>query len=158
MSRWYWTRLRDYLYWLGERRLLGFNPKHLRRQPRSLPPLACEFLRSLAPTHRRTTQNGYATALRSLYDWLDEHGLELRKLTHSKIASWFQELHAAGLAPVTRLGTLINVRVYLRWVHERLRMRTDPDDLVRPSDLPKLPLYLPRPLMTEADRELQTTA
>jgi integrase len=34
-------------------------------------------------------------------------------------------------------------------------MRTDPDELIRKSDFPKLPQYLPRPLNAEADRELQ---
>jgi integrase len=34
-------------------------------------------------------------------------------------------------------------------------MRTSPDELIRESDFPKLPRYLPRPLSAEADRELQ---
>jgi integrase len=34
-------------------------------------------------------------------------------------------------------------------------MRTPPDELIRRTDLPKLPQYLPRPLTAEADRELQ---
>jgi site-specific recombinase XerD len=154
-SQAYWTRLRDYLYWLGERGLIRFNPKHLRRHLKLLPPLAREFLALLAPTHRPSTCGGYASALRSYYGWLDKRELDPRQLTRREIVSWFQELHAAGLSDVTRHGLLIQIRVYLRWLSERAGMRTAPDDLVRPADLPKLPLYLPRPLTTEADRELQ---
>ncbi len=131
------------------------KPKHPRRQPSSLPPLAREFLASLSPTHRPSTCGGYASSLRGFYAWLDERELDPQKLTRRNIASWFQEMHATGLSSVTRHGLLIQIRVYLRWLSERRGLRTGPDDLVRPSDLPKLPLYLPRPLTTEADRELQ---
>jgi hypothetical protein len=51
----YWSQLRDYLQWLRDRALISFNPKRLRRNLRVLPPLAHEFLASLAPTLRPNT-------------------------------------------------------------------------------------------------------
>src|SRR5262249_21123767 len=50
---------------------------------------------------------------------------------------------------------LVDIRAYLSWVGEHQRMRAAPDDLIRASDIPKLPLYLPRPLTADADHELQ---
>lgn len=129
--------------------------RRLRRQPAPLPPLATEFLAFLAPTHRWRTRNVYRTALRHLYRWLAEHDLEPQQLVRRDIASWFQKLHDLGLAAGTRHLTLVAVRAYLRWLNERRRMRTVPNELIRASDIPKLPHYLPRPLTAGADRELQ---
>lgn len=151
----YWNLLREYLQWLHDRELIGFDPEHLRRHPKRLPSLAREFLASLTPTHRPGTCNGYATALRRFHGWLDQRGLVPERLTRQEIAPWFQDLHAAALHPSSRHHILVDVRAYLRWVSERQRMRTLPDELIRTRDLPKLPLYLPRPLTTDADRELQ---
>ena len=157
----YWSLLRDYVQWLHDRGLIGFDPEHLRRHSKrlpslpSLPSLAREFLASLTPTHRPGTCKGYASALRKFHGWLDQHELEPQHLTRREIAPWFQELHAAGLYPDSRRHILVDARAYLRWLSERQRMRTAPDDLIRAQDLPKLPLYLPRPLTTDADRELQ---
>jgi site-specific recombinase XerD len=151
----YWALLRDYLQRLFDRGLIGFDPERLRRHPKRLPAVAREYLASLAPTHRPGTCRSFATALRKFYGWLDQHKLEAERLTRQEIAPWFQELHAAGLQPATRHHLLVDVRAYLRWLSERQRVRTAPDDLIRTADLPKLPLYLPRPLTTDADRELQ---
>jgi len=145
---------RRYVQWLHDRALVGFDPEQLRR-PHPLPPLAREFIASLAPTHRPSTCTNYTVALRRLYRWLDSRGLAPQRLARRDLTSWFQELHAEGLDPATRLDILIKVRIYLRWLSEHRRMRTAPDELVRPSDCPKLPQYLPRPLTVEADRELK---
>ncbi len=148
-------RLRGYLQWLHDRAHLAFDPGFLRRQPHPLPSVAREFLASLAPTHRPSTCSAYATWLRRFYSWLDPCGLDPQRLTRRDLAPWLQELHAAGLSPITRHNILIDVRAYLRWLGEHRGMRTAPDELIRRSDFPKLPRYLPRPLMVEVDRELQ---
>lgn len=149
------TSLRRSLQTPNRRRPRAAGPRRLRRQPTPLPPLATEFLAFLAPTHRWRTRNVYRTALRHLYRWLAEHDLEPQQLVRRDIASWFQKLHDLGLAAGTRHLTLVAVRAYLRWLNERRRMRTAPDELIRASDIPKLPHYLPRPLTAGADRELQ---
>jgi site-specific recombinase XerD len=154
-SELYWMQLRGYLQWLHDRKLISFDPQRLRHRPTPLPLLAREFLASLAPTHRWRTRHVYRTALRHFYRWLDEHDLEPKQLVRRDIASWFHKLHDVGLAPSTRHLTLVALRAFLRWLNERQRMRTVPDDLIRASDIPKLPHYLPRPLTADADRELQ---
>jgi len=145
---------RQYVQWLHDRGLVGFDLER-RRRAHSLPAMAREFIAALTPTHRPDTCRAYAYALRTFYRWLDLRGLEPQRLTRQDLVPWFQELHAKGLYPLTRHHILVHVRVYLYWLSEHLRMRTAPDELVRQSDFPKLPQYLPRPLTVEADRELQ---
>lgn len=151
----YGNLLRGYLQWLYDRGLVGFVPESRRRRPLELPAPACAFLAFLAPTHRASTRHRYVYSLRKLYGWLDAHGLEPERLTRSEIAPWFQALHASGLHVVSRRHILVDVRAYLHWLSEQRRMRTPPDELIRRTDLPKLPQYLPRSLTAEADRELQ---
>ena len=126
-----------------------------RRRAYPLPSMAREFIAALTPTHRPGTCMQYAYALRTFHRWLDVRGLESQRLTRRDLAPWFQELHAKDLHPFTRYQILTRVRVYLQWLSEHRRIRTAPDELVRQSDFPKLPRYLPRPLTVEADRELQ---
>jgi site-specific recombinase XerD len=147
--------LRGYLQWLHDRAVIDFAPAPPRRPAPELPPLARAFLASLAPTHRPRTCEAYIYALRRLHGWLASRGLELERLTRSELAPWLQELHAAGLRPSSRRHILVDVRAYLHWRSEHGRMRTAPDELIRRSDFPKLPQYLPRPLTADADRELQ---
>ena len=151
----YGNLLRGYLQWLYDRGLVSFVPPSRRRRPLELPVLAREFLASLAPTHRSSTRRRYGYSLRKLYTWLHAHGLEPERLTRSDITPWFEALHASGLQVVSRSHILVDVRAYLHWLSEQRRMRSPPDELIRGDDLPKLPQYLPRPLTTEADRELQ---
>lgn len=151
----YGNLLRGYLQWLYDRGHVGFVPESRRRRPLELPTLAREFLASLVPTHRSSTRHRYGYSLRKLYGWLDARGLEPERLTRAEFAPWFQALHASGLHVVSRSHILIDVRAYLHWLSEQRRMRTAPDELIRRTDLPKLPKYLPRPLTAEADRELR---
>ena len=145
---------RAYLQWLHDRALIGFDPEPLLR-PYPLPPLAREFMASLAPTLRSGTCENYTTSVRRFYRWLDARQLDPRRLTRRNLVPWFQQLHAEGLDPATRRSILLKVRTYLRWLNEHQRLRSVPDDLVRSTDFPKLPQYLPRPLTAEADRELK---
>ena len=68
---------------------------------------------------------------------------------------WFLALSDEGLQACSRRHILIDTRTYLHWLLERNELRADPDDLVRSSDLPKLPTYLPRPLSPAQDIKLQ---
>jgi len=151
----YSNLLRGYLQWLHDRGLVGFVPESRRRHPLELPVLACAFIASLVPTHRPSTRARYVYSLRKLYGWLDARELDPERLTRSELALWFQMLHASGLHVMSRNHVLIDVRAYLHWLSEQRRLRTAPDELIRTTDLPKLPQYLPRPLTSAADRELQ---
>lgn len=147
--------LRRYLQWLHDGGLIGFDPERLRRHPKRLPAGAREFLAALTPTHRPGTCLAYGTSLRRFHSWLDRHGRAPQHLDRRDMAKWFAEVHASGFAPQTRLHVLLHTRTYLHWLAERHVMFTHPDELIRRSDLPKLPVYLPRPLSPELDRELQ---
>lgn len=147
--------LRRYMLWLHERSLVSFVPTPGRPFPPELPVSAQTFLSSLAPTFRPATVHCYTFSLRKLYGWLGRRGLTPEHLTRPHIERWLRWLHDAGLGPASRHHVLVESRAYLRWLSERRRMRTSPDELIRKTDFPKLPRYLPRPLSAEADRELQ---
>lgn len=151
----YGQLLRPYLQWSYDRGLVGFVPEPRRRRPLELTGWPRDFLASLTPTLRPATLHRYAYSLRKLYSWLNAHSLVPERLTRAVLAPWLQALHTSGLHRVSRCHILIDVRAYLRWLSEQRGMRTAPDELIRRADLPKLPQYLPRPLTTDADRELQ---
>lgn len=151
----YRALLRPYLLWLHARGLLPFVPEPGRPKPQELPALARAFLASLTPTFRPATIHCYLFSLRKLYGWLDRRGMPPEHLTRAHIEQWLQWLYDAGLHAASRRHIVVEVRAYLRWLSERRKMRTPPDDLIRKADLPRLPHYLPRPLNAEADRALQ---
>jgi site-specific recombinase XerD len=145
-----------YLLWLDDRGMLGFDPRQLgayRRTP--LPPSAQTFLRSLEPTHRASTCRTYRTSLQQFHRWLDDARIRLRRLKRQHVEQWLLSLSDRKLHASTRIHAIQHVRTYLRWLEERGELRRDSDDLVRSSDLPRLPSYLPRPLPPDIDLELQ---
>jgi site-specific recombinase XerD len=125
------------------------------RPRRPLAPEAERFASSLRPTHKTSTVCGYENTLRRFHAFLDERGGSLDKLTRRDVDLWRQRLHALGLHPSTRLSMLLHVRAYFRWARDDGLLMADPDDLVRRSDFPKLPQYLPRPLPPDVDAALQ---
>lgn len=156
----YRRELVRYLEWLWEKGWCSFDPdalriRGLRRRrfwlARPLPPIAGEFIKSLQPTLKPSTWQGYQTCLRRFHGWLDAHHVTLRRLTRGHMSQWMQSLAGEDLHPSTRVKLLIDVRIYLRWLHEHRILRANPDELVRVSDFPKLPIYLPRPLPPDAD-------
>ncbi|HEX5649995.1 MAG TPA: tyrosine-type recombinase/integrase [Steroidobacteraceae bacterium] len=145
-----------YLKWLDRQGYLGFDPKSLGlRHRRPLPELAETFLRSLEPTHRPSTCRGHRTSLQHFHEWLDDGRLSLSRLNRQRIEQWLLSLSDRGLHPSTRVHMIQHARAYLRWLDERGQLRIDPELLIRGSDLPKLPTYLPRPLPPDIDRTLQ---
>jgi site-specific recombinase XerD len=135
------------------------DERPLRRRghrPRALlPKPAQRFLAMLAVTRKPSTVTGYAYTLGRLYDFLETRQLSLADVSRRHLEDWYQALHACGLHPATRLDLLLQTRCYLRWAHDEGLVPADPDQLVRRSDFPKLPQYLPRPLPPDVDRELQ---
>jgi len=156
-TRWrYRSELLPYLYWLYARRSIEFLPDQLRLRHRvRLPKLACDFLSTLESTRRPWTCRGYRGSLAHFHRWLDKEGLALHKLTRPAMSRWCHRLLEDGLHPSSRTHRLFDVRAYLRWLAEQGVLSADPDDLIRRSDFPKLPSYLPRPLPPDVDRELQ---
>jgi site-specific recombinase XerD len=145
-------RTRHYLEWLRGRQLLR-APTPSPVPP--LPELPSRFIQALTPTHKPSTLNGYRSTLRRFHGWLSARSLAPRLLTRNHIESWLQEQHQRGLHANTRLHAIQHVRHYLRWLEDHDELSSPADALLRGKDLPKLPLYLPRPIPPDIDRILQ---
>ncbi len=120
-----------------------------------LPKVAEQFVRSLESTLEPGTTKLYRTTLRCFHHWLRANRLSPRNMRRRQMVRWFAYLKDKGLYPGTRRLYLIRVRAYLRWLYEDAGVSAHPDELIRRSDLPKLPSYLPRPFPPDADHELQ---
>ena len=158
-TRYYYRgELLNYLDWLYAKGELAFDPNKLRRgklQCRPLPELAEQFVAILATTLRPGTCRGYRAHLRRFCEWLGERDIAIKKLDREQVSQWLVALSQRGLGPATRAHTIVNVRSYLRWLYDRGLLERPAELLLRPTDVPKLPRYLPRPLEPAADRELQ---
>jgi site-specific recombinase XerD len=145
-----------YFDWLHTRALLRFDPRCA--WPRSnfpLPPHASHFLELLKPTHSLQTVRAYQTNLRQFHIWLNANHLSLVGLERAHVESWLAWLHARNLAACTRVHAIQNVRAYLESLEEQRVLSMPADTLIRSSDLPKLPQYLPRPVPPDIDLVLQ---
>lgn len=154
----YRAELLSYLQWLYERGNLGFDPRKLRRGKLGrlvLPDLVNQFIATLAVTLRPGSCDTYRTTLGRFCRWATEEHIELEHLDRIALGRFFAQLQQQGLQPATRGHTILNVRSYLRWLYERGLLEGQPDLLIRSTDLPKRPQYLPRPISPDADRELR---
>jgi site-specific recombinase XerD len=145
-----------YFDWLHARDLLGFDPRCA--WPRSnfpLPPHALRFLDLLKPTHSLSTVGSYQTNLRQFHIWLHANHVSVAGIDRSHVESWLQWLHERGLAACTRVHAIQNVRAYVEWLVEESTLPPPDTELIRGSDLPKLPKYLPRPVPPDIDATLQ---
>ncbi len=144
-----------YFDWLHAQDFLRFDPRCA--WPRSnfpLPPHAQRFLDLLKPTHKLTTVRSHQTSLRQFHIWLNANRCSLLDIDRSRIEPWLSWLHARGLAACSRVHTIQHVRAYLDWLEEQGVLATA-STLIRSSDLPRLPQYLPRPVSADVDAELQ---
>jgi integrase len=64
-------------------------------------------------------------------------------------------LYGRGLAACTRVHVIQHVRAYLEWLEEQGMLSFPATALIRSTDMPKLPKYLPRPVPPDVDAELQ---
>jgi site-specific recombinase XerD len=119
-----------------------------------LPSHAQRFLELLKPTHKLQTVRSHQTSLRQFHIWLNAHRCPLTDIDRSRIEDWLSWLHSRGLAACSRVNIIQHIRAYLDWLDEQGLLATH-DALIRRSDLPKLPQYLPRPVSTDVDAELQ---
>jgi site-specific recombinase XerD len=155
----YRGELLNYLQWLYERGDLPFDPSKLRRgrfARRTLPELAEQFVASLAATLRPGTCHCYRSNLGHFCRWSNEQDIVLEHLDRIALGRFFAHLLRQGLSPSRRSHILLEVRAYLRWLYDQGLLDRDPELLIRRSDLPKCPQYLPRPISPEADRTLCT--
>jgi site-specific recombinase XerD len=145
-----------YIDWLHERERISFDSAWLRVRRQGLPPVAEDFLDSLTPTLKPATCQQYRQSLRLLHNWLEANTHSIETLSREQVSHWLQYLaQERGQAPHTRVNVIVAVRVYLRALNDAGHLPANADDLIRSSDLPKLPVYLPRPISPDADEELQ---
>jgi site-specific recombinase XerD len=149
--------LYTYLDWLFQSQKIGFDPRSVRQHqdyPKRLPKEAHRFLSSLTSLKPQSLRF-YRTTLRSFYSWLDPKDRSIKSLTHLELTDWFNHNKRRGLKASTQVHLMSALRVYLRWCHEQQLIPLDGDDLIRPTDFPPVPSYLPRPLPIDVDIQLQ---
>ena len=148
-------RLEPYLLWLHRQGLVRFKTDRGLRPPFPLPDTARAFIDTLRPVRKSSSCRVYETNLRDLYAWLTGQGHSIDTVDRAAMERWLKSMSDRGLAPCTRSTRIMHVRAYFVWLTERGQFDADPDELLRTSDLPKLPSYLPRPFPVEEDRALQ---
>jgi site-specific recombinase XerD len=117
--------------------------------------LAEKYVATLKPTRSAKTCRTYSMQLQAFHRWLKKSRLRVNQLDRAQLTRWLLYRSRQGVSAGTRNNEIVTVRLYLRWLAEQGILRANADDLIRRSDLPKLPRYLPRPLAPDADRELQ---
>ena len=125
----------------------------MRRLP--LEPRAERFIQTLAVRLKPSSCQCYRGYLRRLLRWLDDDDDDIEQLDRRQCIRWFHWLKDQGLKQETRIHTIALARSYLRWLNEQGLLANHPDALIRPTDFPKRPHYLPRPISPRADRELR---
>ncbi len=126
-----------------------------RHETDPLPTTVRRYVATLEPTRRATTCYTYQSQLRGFHRWLKDNRLHLDQLDRGHITRWLVYRSQQGVRAVTRTCEIATVRMYLRWLREQGIIPTDADELIRRTDLPRVPRYLPRPLPPEIDQELQ---
>jgi site-specific recombinase XerD len=150
-----YSDLKPYLAWLCTQKHLSFTPKGKTRELHPLPPSAVEYINTLKPVQKESTWRGHVCHLRAFHAWLTKENLPLSEIDRKHMEQWLQHLSQRGLSTTTRSHQIFNVGVYLRWLFEKEIIDAEPRYLLRPSDVPPKPKYLPRPFPPDTDREIQ---
>lgn len=124
-------------------------------RPRKLPALAADFVDSLKVRLKPSTIQQYRSCLFVFHDWLEAHRHSVTALNRQQASRWLRHLVERGQSPVTRANYINPVRAYLRALDDAGLLTTPADELIQRADLPKIPVYLPRPFSPAIDRELQ---
>jgi site-specific recombinase XerD len=118
-------------------------------------PSVQRYIAILQPTRSPVTCQAYRYHLLTFHRWLKMSGLNLTELNREHITRWLIYRSEQRLKASSRSKEIIAVRLYLHWLYEQAIIDTNPDELIRRTDLPKLPIYLPRPLPPQVDQQLQ---
>lgn len=144
-----------YLDWLKGRKQLCFNPELLKNRGHRLAVESCkDYLAELKPTFSSSSLGAVRSNLKRFHDWLSCRNLKVRGLRRHHLVEWFGQLHEEGLHASTRKAIICDVRAYLTWLREKRLVYPLAEKLIKRSDFPKLPIYLPRPISLEIDRFL----
>lgn len=118
-------------------------------------PLVERFIAALQPTRSERTCRRYTNQLRGFHRWLKMNRVRLNAVNRTELSRWLIYRSKQGLKAATRHNEIVTVRLYLRWLAELGIIKVNADELIRRTDLPKLPKYLPRPLAPQTDQQLQ---
>jgi site-specific recombinase XerD len=157
-------RLRVYLSWLHQRGTIKLTSPNTilpaqataARFKVALCDEALAFLEFVAINRRESTVKNYKNALDHFYFYLHQMEIRPQLLQRKDLEGWLRHLNDKGLGPTTRKGTILCVRYYLFWLEDNGKLETDVDSLLRLSDCPKIPEYLPKPLSPTDDAKLQS--
>ncbi len=154
----------QFLGWLYERDLISFSQKELFPTPDrnqkgrydcELPTYATQFLSTLPVTLQPHTCMGYKNTLRCFHLFLIKNDAKINRLNRTHLELWYQSLSKDGLSSVSRIQHILHLRTYIRWLHCHEVLVTDPQFLIKNSDYPRKPKYLPRSLSCDIDLHLQ---
>ncbi len=154
--------LRVFFLWLNESEKVpidGIATLPKQKLPAShytdrLPWYVQKYLEVSGANKRKKINGTYRSAIAHLHRFLDEKGIDISKIDRRDAEGWLCYLKEIRTSPVWRRSIIWYTRGYLRWLHEHGLLVEDPDRLLRRSDLPQLPKYLPRPLPAELDATL----
>jgi site-specific recombinase XerD len=127
-----------------------------RRTKKSRPfALVQRYIAILQPVRSFNTCRLHTSQLQGFHRWLKTNLLGVTELNRMHITRWFIYRTDQGKSASTRRQEITTLRHYLHWLQEQGIIDTNPDELIRKTDLPKLPKYLPRPLGPQIDLQLQ---
>jgi site-specific recombinase XerD len=113
------------------------------------------FIDIVSVNLRPNTLQSHKTSLRHLTEFLDLNKIRIALLKREHAEDFFKYLATKRQAPSTRLGNILVVRKYLKWLYDQGKLKERPDFLVRTRDYPRLPDYLPRPIPPDLDMLIQ---
>jgi site-specific recombinase XerD len=145
-----------YFGWLHQRQLLSHPLGAIApTSAAGLPALALRFVATLEPTLKASTVGSYRSCLQQFHTWSAARDRSLHQLARDDLDAWLQWLFQRGLQPPSRTLHIVQLRAYFMWLEEQGELTQPADVLLRSSDCPKRPQYLPRPMPPEIDVLLQ---
>jgi site-specific recombinase XerD len=159
-----WSKTSAFFYWLNENGklkypldqiFLGWSFKARRKLEVNLPTLALKYLKETGNQVAEGTLKSHRAALKHLYIYAKKRNISVVKFERSDFVGLNKYLLTFNLSHDTRSNILIRCRAYFNWLYDSNIILSDPSSLIKQSDLPKIPKYLPRPIPYEIDCKLQ---
>lgn len=125
------------------------------RKQSILPPIANEFMKILGTMNKRLTVEGYRSCLRGFYRIHYKTKRLPYDIRREDVEGYMLYLKDRGINNNQRAGRLLQLRRYIYWLHDRGKLKTNPDSLISQSDFPRREDHLPKPYPVDIDIEIQ---
>jgi len=125
------------------------------RKQATLPKIADEFLAILGTMNKPHTVDGYKSCLRGFYKEHYKTNKPPCKIERDDIERYMLYLKERGLDNNQRAGRLMQLRRYIYWLHDKRKLKINPDSLISHLDFPQKEEHLPKPYSPEVDIEIQ---